>query len=396
MWSVGNPGSDIVRESGILPGGQAFLVRDGVLHRFDSKRVGEQAYPTSSLLAPVPGERAALSLKFRNGTTWYSDGRKIFRHDAVTRAFEVVLNPQCRFDQFDVTPSGDIVLVGTNPIPKLVPGETPGPHELSLSERGIGFLIEIYPPNGERPSRTIDYPTDFWEIVGKVEGLAGFTRTWILGDQILLHNCDTGHLYSLDSVELSLREVDVPWVKVDAIHLDEPELSAMSKAATASGKQVGLQRNGVPQGQIQIMPVGQRIFLAYSEDAANPSVRDRIEAKFRSDGKYFALFRQAPHSSTREEDCWGWAELDLVELKVKVLRRIPKVNLPTPFWADLNGDPVAISAVLREQRKATTMLKANPKSAGNQTESKREPPQNSVAAKDVKQPSRELSSPKQQ
>lgn len=163
--------------------------------------------------APVSGGALLQNFaKYRAGAFWMASRNKIFRLDPYLDRWELRLDPQVAFRQFEVSSDEDVFLIH----PEKVREEGRSP-SLDVNRRDKQSLVfaKRFPRNAQQSDRDIELPGDspaFYELMGDS---AGFTRSCAWGDLRLFYDPDTGAMVALDASTLTARTVDTPWFRYD-------------------------------------------------------------------------------------------------------------------------------------------------------------------------------------
>lgn len=218
-------------------GGGLYMAKGKELYEWRQTDRGQRFLQMRGVPAPMPapGVKGFLSRSiWRNGAFYCAAEREIYRKDGATGPWMKVLDSPKPFEAFDVSPDGDLALLGT-----------------------AGNLIEMYHEGAESPFHEVGYPALEFESRDKVFS----ARLWrtlkpsVCDEFLILYAGDLGRLYSYDFRAKKLREALVPW----------KPLATKGLAQRASADSMVL-CNGYPSpGCIQIIPdEGLSVKVVYS------------------------------------------------------------------------------------------------------------------------------------
>ncbi len=155
-----------------------------------------------------------FQMKFRNGAWYYRLSDIIKRIDPNTGSQATVLTPKRHFSQFEVSPYGQLILIGTGlPQPKI-----PGHHYRDPLSYCIENTIEfasIYFEYDETPAKSISLPDDFEFTQRQVGNIKGPGRSFWMGDTLLIHSPELGRIWTMELAEWQLKELVVPWASLN-------------------------------------------------------------------------------------------------------------------------------------------------------------------------------------
>jgi hypothetical protein len=288
--------------------------------------------PSTRITHPVPeAYRSRNMAKYRNGKFFARSGADIFEWDSNLKRWFTVLATKKPFTQFEVAPDGSILLIGTMN-PENESAKSYSQAEISLETLKDGKLIEQYEPLGTNPKNTVDYPDDFLEIAKSVGQVRGFDRTMTYNEYILIISTDLGQVKVFNTLNGTLRNLDVPWASITPEKLKSlPRSPMLPKTATTL-----LDGDGMPGYNLYIFPASPyRAHLLYRDNSLSSELADRMRTAANKRGMNFGLL-----SKTDDDPVllWHVAELDLVDNKITNLRRIQEKEIADIPWIKIDGE----------------------------------------------------------
>ncbi len=294
-------------------GGDLFLVKGRDLwlwkqtdrgHRFLSR----QDVPTP----PRSGFQYFEVPKWRAGSFWFPAGQtSVQRYDALARRWETILTRPSRFEDLEVTPAGQMVLIGT-----------------------ASHLAEIWEPGATAPLRSIPYPKLDLEGLDRALERQLWTqiRTAVCDEFILVYAGVLGRAYRLDTTTFTLRELAVPWIPLDLKHL-----------GARISRQGGLVMTGYPPvGCLQFIPdLGLQVRVVFH-------VPD-VEVVAPKPGRRLGPMQSIPEFHWKSDDeslrTFSWSLFDGTKDEVQRAS-----SMAFPVWLNSSGDLVPLDPLLEKHR----------------------------------------------
>ena len=183
------------------PGGDYSITYDGMVWGFNPSALGHRLSFFKNLPAPPDGGYPFVPIKYRQGYFWLlaKSGKTLFRYDPKHPKWEPVLVLKQPFHSFEV---------GFNEQIMMISGDGDGKNR----------LIEVYEPFSEKPATTEEFPeTGLKPVESKfVPGYWAAPVTTTIDEFSLIYLPMCGRLFSYDVARHSLREMSMPWSKLDS------------------------------------------------------------------------------------------------------------------------------------------------------------------------------------
>lgn len=298
---------------GKASGGDLFLVKGYELWTWKQTDRGQRFL---ARLDVPPPPRSGLQLfntpKWRNGAFWFPAGEKsVQRFDPITKRWEVQLNRPVRFEELEVTPTGQIALIGT---PE--------------------HLVEIWEAGAQEPVRSIDYPK--LEMSGPdramERGLWTQFKTAVCDEFIVIYAGVLGRVYSLDSTTYRFRELPVPWTPLQTRGI-----------ASRVAKEGGVVMIGFPQvGCIQFIPdLGLQVRAVFHV----PDVEVKVSKTSRRIGPITGVpeFHWKSDDESLKQVSWSLSDGSKSETE-------HAGALAFPVWLDGRGDLLPLGTILERSK----------------------------------------------
>lgn len=296
-------------------GGVAHLAFDRQVSDWDPVGAGLKATAWRSFPGMVQPATSVNRLKYRLGTFWLEspDNTQIQRWDGTAHTWSVVLEPGVEFSDFEVTSSGQIVLIRT-------------------FGKDREHLFECFEQKGERPVATEDLPGTG---LGPAEASQYFFywssfKAALCDDYVAVYAQDCGRLFVYDARNHGMHEIGVPW---------QPVTADWIRSQVRDYGVINLNRfPGVRC--LEFLPTGTRnaLRVAYQIPARAPRKQVLL------DGKPAKVKVGNDPAQTPVEV----AELDFSTMTLKEPRPVEGLHLP--LWIQEDGDLGPIQAVLAKAR----------------------------------------------
>lgn len=312
-----------VRDSGVLFAGRMYCATAaGVLV------AGRDRPSLESFDWPAPAEVVQKGLvKFRNDRFWANGGGKIMTWDPGARRWNVLLQPECDFAQFDITPEDRIVLIGCRPKPTKRGWIR---HPLDLRTLEDAALLRIYDHHRRTPDKEVAYPDEVLQAALRCVDLPGFTRSWVLDGHLILYSPGYGWLYAYDAFTGHLKRIDVPWPILDGDRID-----TMKKASKTKGV-LDLDGMLLVENNISIYGNKYRNYLAYYDLRPARGWHDKAMARLAKNLADPFVLEELPVEGRQDVVI---CELDLVEYRLSEVKRVAEAEAKT-IWMDERGNLV--------------------------------------------------------
>jgi len=338
--------SQIIFDSGVNFAGQGYFIFENKLYIWE---VGKEFSSYSKMNLPISsGSSRKNMLKFRNDSFWiYSDGN-IYQFDMVLNRWSRVLEPDCNFNQFDITPDGKIVLIGVsrNSIWKTAAySKTNLLIPLDFTTINSGKLIEIWEIRARESWKTIDYSEEIADSARQVSYFSGFNRSWIYNDWLILYSPDFGKMIFFNLLNYKTINVKVPWKTIDSDFL---KLIGKNKRP----EEVCIYKNGMVNQDIQFVFSVNENFLYFKFPVEKQTSLDQL-VKIKNDiGQIYKCLpiNWGPDYKNR----WGRASINFSEGKLEFVEYFDR-QITTPFWPNSYNDLILIEKLFIKPLNQTTV-----------------------------------------
>ncbi len=275
---------------------------------------------------PVPEQyRARNMAKYRNGKFYARSGKEIFEWDFTLKRWFSVLRVSSPFMQFEVSPDGSIIVIGTLN-EKAQSSKSFSQAELSPDLLSDGRLIEIYEPKSEKPKKSIDYSDELIELSKMIGQARGFDRTFAYNEYNLLISTDLGIILLYNSTANTIKKLDTPWKAITPVTLKSIKVDP----TLPKNVQTLVDADGLPGYTLYIYPVSpHRAYLFYRDTSLNEVLSERMHKAARKRGMNFGLLNQLNDEISIN---WKLAELDFVESRFVNIFDINEKDVPETPW----------------------------------------------------------------
>ncbi len=306
-------------------GGDLFLERGRELYQWKQTSRGQRLLEVRSVPSPPTGPPGApTTAKFRAGTFWGTDGKRVVQWESLAQQWVVALTPTVEFDDFEIAPDGSILL-------------------LTTSEN----LIEVFRPGDDKPASTIPFPTIEMEPEDRPlqRRIWMNLRTAVCDEHVVIYASDNGRLLDYDTYTRRLRPLSVPW---------EPlELKGLARRARSEGR---IYCNGFPSGDcIQMIPdlalsvkvvFSLRPFTVVKPGSSDPQRRSLPEIKY-------------VEGSDQSLKSFDWSLADGTKSEVQ-----RDTSLTFPLWLNGAGDLVPLDPLIEKYRQSEPPASSKEKKPG--------------------------------
>lgn len=220
-------------DASMIPGEGVFLLSGDLLWKWVPQAAGGRFLTRRPSPATTSIDPSIPPVRFRQETFWRSHDRDIQRWHGNGGGWATVLRAPTDFADFEVTSTGQILLIGTP-----------------------DHLMEAYDPQEEKAVKRLPYPDAGLPLPAVKKRFPfywDFFRTASVDTFVAIYAAGSGRMFLYDDIRMGLKELNTPWQPVD---LSKPEQFLSGPVANISG------HPGV--GCLQFIPIdGQSLHVAY-------------------------------------------------------------------------------------------------------------------------------------
>lgn len=320
-------GASFSPDSGKDNDDRAFVVSGGEIHQLHLFRKG---LAPKKVPSPLPGKVWETGhLKFRNGRFFARNGHTISEFDPLEKKWAPVLVLPQAFVQFEVNWLNQILI--------LQPG---GPLSFKDAKAPDKAFLEIWEKGASSPSRKIPYETEEQKLHLSVQGLPGFSRSWALGDWLLLYNPYSGRMYAFGGEAQNLTRVETPWKGLSTEVIEAWEARMGTRFPRT--QPVPIEFIDSPADRVGIVPTANGTYLLFSRKFAPTGWNEKQRQAVTTAGQAApteASF-ELPEAEADASRSVFKAELDLERKRVKITESLSQAPSTGVLWVDEKGDIV--------------------------------------------------------
>ena len=320
-------GASFSPEAGKDNDDRAFVVFGGEVHQMHLFRKG---LAPKKVPSPLPGKVWETGhLKFRNGRFFARNGHTISEFDPLEKKWAPVLVLPQAFVQFEVNWLNQILI--------LQPG---GPLSLKDAKAPEKAFLEIWEKGASSPSRKIPYETEEQKLHLSVQGLPGFSRSWVLGEWLLLYNPYSGRMYAFGGEAQNLARVETPWKGLSTEVIETWEARMGTRFPRT--QPVPIEFIDSPADRLGIVPTAAGTYLLFSRKFAPTGWNEKQREALATAGRpapQEASF-ELPEAEADASRSVFKAELDLERKRVKITESLSQAPSTGVLWVDEKGDIV--------------------------------------------------------
>lgn len=343
---------EFYRETGFLRGFEAdgfelqAFQQDSIHLILRDKLIRMRPWSLSMEGKPVPlpkslKTRMENQAKFRFGAWYQREGNSVFRLSEPDGAWKKILQSRLHFSQFEISPEGEILLIGS--AEPQVPERKDNPLVyFGLCREGSARFALLFQENAEKPSKEILFPDEFLAVEKSVAKIGGPLKSFWIESKLIVCQEELGLIWCLDWNNLKVHDIPPPWPAMTWAFLAQHK-GSLHKLRSNYGS-IGVSQFHFPRS-LDFFPLDSgSIFVVYRGFKISPN---RVQ-KSKSSPEQSGLDGQIPLNSVEEEPLLFF-EMDLNNYSIKNIRlsnieteKLRKKystseGMADPFWVHFDG-----------------------------------------------------------
>ncbi len=262
----------------------------------------------------IPERRAwddRHQLKFRFGYWYFRIKDHIFKINPETKKSELFFAPKRNFSQFEISPTGKILLICSG-LPQTAVNNWAYAEPFDYYIDSTLKFISIFDHASIEPEKELEIPNPVRDTIEVVGHIAGPSDSFWVSDTLVIHSCDLGRIWCFDFSNSKLNELPPFWASLDTKFVQEN--IKLARIANSIRKTIYIPRDTFPT-RFVFFPVDfDTVYLIAKWDKITDSlINDYLEK-----GKSSPICGGMTKLETRNDQL-KFYRIDLSKMKIELL-----------------------------------------------------------------------------